>query len=180
MAALSLGLLTVPSLLRITYANASPQTLPFSQNWSNTGLITTNDIWSGVPGIEGFLGQNLTSANDVDPQTVLGTSATANDLDVIANQTATTSSNGGVAEFHTTSQPAALGGNNPTIGLQGSATADAPHIILYLNTTGQMNVNIAYNLRDIDCTTDNAQQQVALHRDPAVDEAPNHHRPGDD
>jgi hypothetical protein len=29
----------------------TPQTLPFSQNWTNTGLITANDDWSGVPGI---------------------------------------------------------------------------------------------------------------------------------
>ena len=29
------------------------QSLPFSQNWTNTGLITANDNWAGVPGIEG-------------------------------------------------------------------------------------------------------------------------------
>jgi predicted extracellular nuclease len=149
------------SLLSVVLANNTPQTVPFSQDWSNNALITTDDNWSGVPGIEGYLGQNLTSANDVDPRTVLGTSATAGDLDVIANQTATTSTSGGVAEFHTTSQPAPAG-TNSTIGFQGSGTADAPYILLYLNTTGQSSINIAYNLRDIDCTTDNAAQQVAL------------------
>jgi predicted extracellular nuclease len=148
------------SLLSVVLANNTPQTLPFTQDWSNNALITTDDNWSGVPGIEGYLGQNLTSANDVDARTVLGTSATANDLDVIANQTATTSATGGVAEFHTTSQAAPANANS-TIGFQGSGTADAPYILIYLNTTGQSGINVAYNLRDIDCV-DNAVQQVAL------------------
>jgi predicted extracellular nuclease len=148
------------SLLSVVLANNTPQTLPFTQNWSNNALITADDNWSGVPGIEGYLGQNLTTANDVDPRTVLGTSATAGDLDVIANQTATTSTSGGVAEFHTTSQAAPANANS-TVGFQGSGTADAPYLLLYLNTTGQSSINVSYNLRDIDCV-DNAAQQVAL------------------
>ncbi|MBK8425636.1 MAG: hypothetical protein IPL27_06455 [Lewinellaceae bacterium] len=36
------------------------QPLPFSQNWTNTGLITVNDDWSGVPGIQGRRGDGLT------------------------------------------------------------------------------------------------------------------------
>lgn len=150
------------TLLRIVRADTTPQTLPFSQDWTNTGLITANDNWSGVPGIEGYLGQDITTGTGVDPQTLLGTSSVAGDLTVLANQTSTTINNGDVAEFHTTSQPAPAG-NNSTIALQGSGTADAPYVLLYLNTTGQSNINISYNLRDIDCTTDNAQQQVALH-----------------
>jgi hypothetical protein len=142
-------------------ANSTYQTLPFTQNWSNTGLITANDDWTNVPGIEGYLGQNITTGTGTDPQTLLGTSTVAGDLTVLANQTATTISNGDVAEFHTTSQAGAPG-TNPTIALQGSGTADAPYILLYLNTTGQFGVNVAYNLRDIDCTTDNSLQQVAL------------------
>ncbi|MBP7354563.1 MAG: hypothetical protein KA928_00270 [Longilinea sp.] len=53
-------------------ADNTAQTLPFSQDWTNIGLITTNDDWSGVPGIMGYRGDGLTAANDVDPQTVLG------------------------------------------------------------------------------------------------------------
>ncbi len=139
----------------------SPQPLPFSQDWTNTEQITANDNWSGVLGIEGYLGQDLTAATGTDPQTILAVSTTANDLTVLANQTVTTITNGDVAEFHTTSQPGTPG-TNPTIALQGSGTADAPYVVMYLNTTGRTSINVAYNLRDIDCTTDNAVQQVAL------------------
>ncbi|HEY3232004.1 MAG TPA: ExeM/NucH family extracellular endonuclease, partial [Roseiflexaceae bacterium] len=60
---------------------------------------------------------------------------------------------GGVTEFEIT---------NPTIALQGSGTADAPHIILHINTTSQSSIAVAYNLRDIDGSADNAVQPVAL------------------
>jgi len=136
-------------------ANTTPQTLPFSQNWANAGLITANDDWSGVAGIEGYLGQDITVATGVDPQTLLTTSGVVNDLDAIANQAnPDTLTNGGVAEFD--------GIANPTIALQGSGTADAPYVIFYLNTTGASNINVAYNLRDIDGSADNAIQPVAL------------------
>src|SRR5215470_7768444 len=142
-------------VLLLARADNTPQTLPFSQNWSNTGLITANDNWSGVVGIEGYLGQEITTATGVDPQTLLTTSAVANDLDVIANQSnPNTLTNGGVAEFD--------GIANPTIALQGSGTADAPYVIIYLNTTGRNNINISYNLRDLDGSSDNAVQPVAL------------------
>ena len=133
------------------HATNAPQPLPYAQDWSNIGLITTNDDWSGVPGIIGFRGDGLTSANDVNPQTVLADETT---VDVNANQTnPNTFATGGVAEFHLT---------NPVIALQGSGTADAPFLLLHLNTTGWMNITIAYNLRDIDGSTDNAVQQVAV------------------
>jgi predicted extracellular nuclease len=140
--------------MRIARANNTAQTIPFSQNWSNVGLITTNDDWSGVQGIEGYLGQDITTATGTDPQTLLGVSAVANDLDVIANQNSASITSGGVAEFD--------GIADPTIALQGSGTADAPYLLIYLNTTGQSNINISYKVRDIDATTDNAVQPVAL------------------
>src|SRR5229473_2252709 len=59
------------SRLRSALADTTPQTLPFSQNWTNTGLITTNNDWSGVPGIIGYRGDALTSSTAVDPQTVV-------------------------------------------------------------------------------------------------------------
>jgi predicted extracellular nuclease len=139
----------------VALANSTAQTLPFTQNWTNTSLITANDDWSTVPGIEGFLGQDITTATGADPQTLVTTSTVANDLDVIANQSnPNTNTAGGVAEFD--------GIANPTIALQGSGTADAPYIIINLNTTGQSNINVAYNLRDIDGSADNAVQPVAL------------------
>ena len=148
---LALMLAALP--MQSAQADNVPQSLPFSQNWTNTGLITVNDDWSGVPGIVGFLGQDITTGTGVDPQTLLGVSALANDVDVIANQTNTGITNGGVAEFQIA---------DPAVALQGSGTADAPHIILYLNTTGQANINVAYNVRDLDGSADNAVQQVAL------------------
>ena len=153
--------------LRTVEANNTAQTLPFTQDWTNTGLITANDNWAAVPGIEGFFLNNGTStATGVDPQTILGDTfaggTTTVDLDVIANQTGPDSlSNGGVAEFHTTNQ-AAPANTNPTIALNGSGTADAPFIQINLNTTAQSAINVSYNVRDIDCSADNTNQQVVL------------------
>lgn len=141
-------------------ADNTAQSLPFSQNWTNIGLITANDNWSGVPGIEGFFLRNDgVSTTAVDPQTILGDTfgagTTLVELDVIANQTnPNTLTNGGVAEFHIT---------DPVVALNGSGTADAPYLRIYLNTTGKTNITVSYNLRDIDGSVDNAVQPVALH-----------------
>jgi hypothetical protein len=124
----------------------------FRQDWSDTSLITTADNWDTVPSILGYRGDDLTAATGADPQTILafGTSP----IDVNANQTnPSTSTTGGVSEFEIA---------NPTIALQGSGTADAPFILLHLNTTGLSSVNVRYLVRDIDGSTDNAIQQVAL------------------
>lgn len=135
-------------------ADTAPQIPPLSQAWSDTTLITANDSWTGVPGIQGFLGQDITTVTGADPQTLVGTSALANDLDVIANQTNPNITNGGVAEFD--------GIANPTVALQGSGTADAPHLVVYLNTVGRSGITVSYVLRDIDASADNAVQPVAL------------------
>ncbi len=133
-------------------ANNTPQTLPFSQNWT-TNLITANDDWSPIPGIVGFLGDyTAASPTGVDPRSLLDPFA-AVAVDVIANQTnPDTLANGGVAEFDVIT--------NPSIALNGSGTADAPYIILYLNTTGQSNIRVRYNARDLDGSIDNATQQI--------------------
>jgi|GEM_PF-265352 len=131
------------------------QSLPFSQSWSNPAVITVNDSWAGVAGVEGYLGQSLTSATGADPQTLLAVSVDANDLDVIANQAnPNTLSTGGVAEFD--------GIANPSIALNGSGTADAPYALFYLNTSSFQNISVAYTLRDLDGSADNAVQPVAL------------------
>ncbi|MCA1622812.1 MAG: VCBS repeat-containing protein [Acidobacteria bacterium] len=131
-------------------ADTNAQPLPFSQNWSNVNLITTDDNWSGVPGIIGYRGDDLTTLTGADPRTILADGSGV--IDVIANQTnPDTLSTGGVAEFEIT---------NPTIALQGSGTADAPHIVIRVNTTGQSNIVFAANIRDIDASADDAVQQV--------------------
>jgi hypothetical protein len=137
-------------------ADATYQALPFAQDWSNTGMITANDDWSGVPGIIGYLGDNpLASVTGRVPCTIVGDSTTT--VDVIANQTNnTTLSNGGVAEFETF-------GGDATIALQGSGTADFPNIQLHLDTRCWNDITVSGNLRDIDGgNTDNAVQGIAV------------------
>jgi uncharacterized protein len=134
-------------------ADTSAQTLPFSQNWTNIGLITTDNNWDGVPGIIGYRGDAMVGSTGVDPQTVVA-DGSSTPVNVIANQTSpNTLTTGGVAEFQIT---------DPVVALQGSGTARAPHIVLSLNTTGASNVTVAYNVRDIDGSADNATQAVAL------------------
>lgn len=137
-------------------ADTTPQTLPFSQDWSNTGLITTNDDWSGVPGITGYLGQDAstTTGGVFDPQLVLTESTVANDLTVLANQTAPNSVTAGdVGEFEIA---------DPVVALQASGTADTPYVMVTLNTTGSSFIRVRYNVRDIDGSVDNTMQKVAL------------------
>jgi uncharacterized protein len=145
-----LGALCLPAAAA---ADVVPQGLPFSQTWSNIGLITADDNWSGVPGIEGFRGDGLTGSTGTDPQTILA----ADDpgvLDVNANQTdPNTFSTGGAAEFLLA---------NPVVALAGSGTADAPYLRFRVNTTGASGVTVSYLLRDIESGPDDAVQQVAL------------------
>ena len=134
-------------------ADGTPQALPFAQDWTNGALITVNDDWSGVPGIEGFLGDDgTTTATAVNPQTL--TAFEGASVDVIANQTNTGITNGGVSEFAIA---------DPVVALQGSATADAPYLRVTLSTEGLSAIRVRYTLRDIDGSTDNAVQAVALH-----------------
>ncbi|NJN17089.1 MAG: right-handed parallel beta-helix repeat-containing protein, partial [Oscillochloris sp.] len=121
----------------------------FTQNWSNTALITTNDSWAGVPSVEGYRGDGLTVAIDADPRTITGDGTPV--LDVNANQTnPSDSATGGVSEFEIT---------DPVVALQGSGTADAPYLIITLNSTGSSASTLAYTVRDIDGSSDNAVQQ---------------------
>lgn len=133
--------------------NSTAQPVPFAQDWTNIALITANDDWAGVPGVVGYLGDYApaTAPINVDPRTVLVDMTV---VDVIANQAnPDTLTNGGVAEFEIT---------NPVVALQGSGTADAPNLIVYVNTTGQNNIRFACNVRDIDNSIDNSVQQVAV------------------
>lgn len=142
----------IPFSLPVAYADGTAQTLPLTQNWSNAGLITVDDDWSGVPGIIGYRGDDLETNIGTDPQTILG-DGSATPIDVNANNPDPTAAlSGGVYEFTTP---------DPTIGMQGSGTSDVPHIVINLNTSGTTAMNIAYNLRDID-TADTATQPFAL------------------
>ncbi len=124
--------------------NATAQALPFGQDWTDTGLITVDDNWDNVPGIMGYRGDGLTGATGTDPQTILA-DGTTTPVNVNANQTnPNTYTTGGVTEFHIT---------NPVVALTGSNTADAPFILISINTIGLTNIQVSYNLRDIDGST---------------------------
>ncbi len=130
---------------------------PLIQNWNDTSLITVDDNWSGLLSIQGFRGDDLVTTTGVNPQTVL-IDGQSTPLDVNANQTnPNTFATGGVTEFEIT---------NPTVAIKGSTTADAPHLMIYLNTTpcpASKSISISYNVRDIDGSANDAIQQVALH-----------------
>jgi endonuclease I len=143
------------SLISATaYADTTPQTLPFNQNWSNAALIVAPGDWSGVPGIIGANGANpATTTAGVDPQTLIFEDPTPT-LSVNANQTVvmSTLASGEVAEFET---PA-------VVAFQGSGTADAPYLLITINTTGRASIPMSYSLRDIDDGIESAIQPVAL------------------
>lgn len=135
----------------------------FQQNWSDTGLITTNDDWSGVPSLIGYRGDD--NAANVDPRQNLA--FVASEIDVNANNTdpesGTTASSGGIYEVESGGQS----GGNPTIAFQGSNTADAPFVLLHLNATGCTNLQLAFTWRDLDnaaATASTLQQVVAQAR----------------
>ncbi|WP_233150814.1 endonuclease/exonuclease/phosphatase [Sphingomonas mollis] len=126
-------------------------TRDFSQNWTDINQITTDDNWNGVRSIVGFRGDDLTTQTGADPRLITTTSTV---IDVNANQTSPNTFNtGGIAEFQIA---------NPTIAMQGSGTADAPYLALYLNAAGRQGVTVSFNLRDLDGSIDNAVQQVAV------------------
>jgi hypothetical protein len=148
----ALAVVCLLALVSQPLADNTTQSLPFSQDWSDTSLIAVSDDWSGVPGIVGYRGDGLTSSTGVNPQAVVADGSAV--IDVNANQTApNTFTAGGLSEFHIA---------DPVIALQGSGTARAPHIVISASTLGLSNVNVAYNLRDIDGSADNALQPVAL------------------
>jgi uncharacterized protein len=134
-------------------ADTTAQQLPFSQFWTDTTQISTSDDWSTVPGIVGYRGDGLVAAPGADPQTITA-DGSATPIDVNANRTdPDTFTTGGVSEFELT---------NPVVALQGSGTADAPHLVLALDTTDATDVTVSYQVRDVDGSADNAVQQVAL------------------
>ena len=148
----------------LALADNAYQTLPFMQDWSNVGLITADDNWSGAPGIIGYRGDNATAGGGVDPQTITFDDTPANTgvagspvVDVNANKTAADLPaffTGGATEYELT---------DPVVALNGSGTADNPYLVFHINSQGFMNIDVSYLLRDIeDFGTDNSVQQFAL------------------
>ncbi|MDM7948621.1 ExeM/NucH family extracellular endonuclease [Hydrogenophaga sp.] len=149
----SASLFTLLSFSLPAHADNVAQPLPFSQDWSGLSLVVANDNWDGVPGVVGYRGDGLTSATGVDPQTVLITGTAVVDLNANVSTSPDSFSTGGVTAFVLP---------NPTVALAGSGTADAPSLVLHLDTRGQQAVRVSYLLRDLDGSADNAIQPVAI------------------
>lgn len=159
-----LGANTVANVLvvddDVTYFNLSGGS--FTQDWT-TNNLPIDDAWSNVASIQGFRGDSgLTAPVDpriIDSARMLSSDIPAGVIDVNSNQTDPNGFfTGGVAYFS-----GANVGNNPTIAINGSATASAPFVTFFLNTTGVTGpVTVQYNLRDLDGSTDNAVQPVTL------------------
>lgn len=141
-----------------TYFTLGGSSLTLNITPSSTGLITTNDDWSGVASVEGYFGQNLTATHGIDPQTVLtsefATLPSPGNTQVSANKGNPSAFNaGGLAEFDS--------GTYLAIGFQGNVQAN-PYLIFYLNTTGRSNITMNYTVQDIDGGSNDAVSQLAL------------------
>ncbi len=153
LAALAATHFVVLALPALAGASASPP--PLLQSWSDPGLITVDDNWSGVPALVGHRGDGLTSSAGADPRTVVADGG-ATPVDVTANRTdpGAVGLAAGVAEFEL---------EDPVVAIQGSAVAGAPHLLLSLDTRGLTGVSVRMLLRDVDpSSTGDAAQAVAV------------------
>ncbi|MBK8069886.1 MAG: hypothetical protein IPK27_20400 [Rhodanobacteraceae bacterium] len=125
----------------------------FAQDWEDTGLISANNNWNGVPHLYGYANDRSGSTVDINPQTLTGYTTTS--LNVTANSTNPATTSGGIFEL----SGASVGGN-PTIGLQGASNRDAPYILLRLNTVRCTAAQLQYRLRDLNPANITAVQQI--------------------
>jgi hypothetical protein len=126
----------------------------FFQDWSNTGALLNSStpaagqagstVWDLIASIVGYSGAGLAGVN-TDPQTVVADSAA---VSLTANSSAAGTA-GGVHEIA-----------NDTIAFQGSGSANAPSLVIYLDATGREDVTFSCDLKELDGSTVN--QQVAV------------------
>ena len=123
------------------------------QNW-DPGTITSSDVWPADLSIIGYLGDiyPTTAPTDLDPRNLRSPALGA--VDVVANQTTGNPSSGGVIEVTV--------GGNTMVGLNGSGTADAPSLVLYLNAAGREQVTVSFDAIDADASADFASQQLNI------------------
>lgn len=127
----------------------------FVQNWSTAGSLLSNDNWDLLPSIMGYRGDDIITATGIDPRTIVAAATSGGVVDVsITASTPSTFTTGGVLFF--------TGIANPTIALNGSGTADAPSVVLFLDSTGRQDIRFQANIRDLDASADNAIQQVVV------------------
>lgn len=129
---------------------ATTITPPYEQQWTDAGLITVDDSWSGVAGVQGYRGDDLTADTGADPQTILADGSAVTDVN--ANKTDLNAfTTGGVAEL-----------DGQSVALAGSGTADAPHLVFHLDLTGKSAVEFSFDAKDLESSTDDAAQQLAV------------------
>lgn len=126
----------------------------FFQNWSNTNaLLTTSTpaagqvgstVWDLIPSIVGYSGAGLAGVN-ANPQLILAESLA---VSLNANSTAGATA-GGLHEIA-----------DDTIAFQGSGSANAPSLVIYLDATGREDITFSCLLKELDGSTVN--QQVAV------------------
>jgi hypothetical protein len=127
---------------------------PLGQNWSDTGLISADDDWSRLPAFVGFRGDGMVAQPGIDPRTVFA-DGSGTPVDVAANRAEPGAIGlpAGVAEFELP---------NPVVAIQGSATASAPHLVIALDARGRAGIAVRFVLRDIDPSSADAVEPVAL------------------
>ena len=124
----------------------------FTQDWSSAAGLLSTDNWDLLPSIVGYRGDDVVTSTGVDPRTITSAASSEGVIDFFSSATGNPSAGGVLL--------ATLA--NPTIALNGSGTADAPSIALYLDSVGRQDIRFRANIRDIDASADNAIQQVAV------------------
>ena len=121
------------------------------QNWAGTAAQLTADNWANIASIVGYRGDGMTNNTSTDPQTVLAPGA-GTPINLI-NASTTGSATGGVHEI-----------NDDVVALQGSGTADAPHLVIYLDTTDVKDIHFTATLRELDNTSGVDQKFAVQYR----------------
>ena len=106
-------------------ADTTAQSLPFARTGRTSGSSPRTTTGRACQASSAIAATTCTTATEVDPQT-RARPARSRPSTSIANQTTHGFATGGVAEFHLT---------NPAVALNGSGTADAPNLVLTLDTT---------------------------------------------
>jgi hypothetical protein len=153
-AVLSVGFGRAPA----AQADSAYQAPDWSQDWTVTSQITTDNNWSGVAGILGYNGSDPgNSTTGLDPCTL--TTNPLGSVAVSANRMHPDNiTDVAVAEF----EPGSGQISDPIVGIRGATAFDTPFLLLHINGTGKSNINVAYDLIDIDNTGTNAVSRVAL------------------
>lgn len=129
---------------------------PYIEKWTNTALLSMTDNWTEVVSSHGYNGRLLTSGVGVNPQTILNDTP-GNEGNLIPNETnPNTSVAEGIVEFEIA---------NPTVALRASDTANAPNLVIRINSVGCLagkTMTVAYDVRDIDGSSRNSVSPIAL------------------